>query len=293
MRITRRAFLKRTVVTTSSFGAIGVGAFYYARSVEPAWFDVTHQQLSLPRLSKAFHGYRLVQITDIHADDTFMTAERLAGLVETLNTLNADLITITGDFVTVYRPELKATLSHLSKLQAKDGVFGVLGNHDHPAGVEWIRECLQAGHVQELNDKTHTLYRGDQMLHFVGMDDLWPANFGAPVPIWTHLPLLNQLTTSLPATGAAILFVHEPDFVDVAASNKRFDLQLSGHSHGGQVRIPLRGPLVLPPLSRKYPMGLYSVGSMLLYTNRGLGMQPPLYRFNCRPEIAVMDLYAA
>ncbi len=291
MPITRRTFLKGTVATTFGFSATGAGTLYYAYNIEPTWFDITHQQFSLPRLSKAFHGYRIVHITDIHSDDTFMTAGRVAGLVETINTLKADLIAITGDFVTVYRPDLKATLSHLSKLQAKDGVFGVLGNHDHPAGVEWIRGCLQAGHVQELNNKTHTLQRGDQMLHFVGMDDLWPANYGTPAPIWTHLPLLNQLTASLPTAGVAILLVHEPDFVEVAAYNKRFDLQLSGHSHGGQVRIPFRGPLMLPPLSHKYPKGLYSVGNTLLYTNRGLGMQPPLLRFNCRPEIAVMDLY--
>lgn len=74
MPITRRAFLKGTLATTVGFGATGAGTFYYARGIEPAWFDITHQQLALPRLSKAFHGYRLVQITDIHADDTFSWA---------------------------------------------------------------------------------------------------------------------------------------------------------------------------------------------------------------------------
>ncbi len=291
MPITRRAFLKGAFATTSGLGATGIGTLCYARNIEPTWFDITHQQLYLPRLSKAFQGYRLVHITDIHADDTFMVAGRLAGLVETINTLQPDLIAITGDFVTSYRRDIKATLSHLSNLRAKDGVFGVLGNHDHPAGVEWVRDCLQAGHVQELNNKTYTLRRGDQMLHLVGMDDLWPTNHGTPAPIWTHLPLLNQLTTSLPNEGAAILLVHEPDFADVAAYNKRLDLQISGHSHGGQVRIPFYGPLILPALSHKYPKGLYSIKNMLLYTNRGLGMLPPQLRFDCRPEIAVMDLY--
>jgi uncharacterized protein len=292
MPITRRAFLKGTLATTLGLGATGAGTLYYAHNIEPTWFDITHKQFSLPHLSKAFHGYRLIHITDIHADDTFMVAGRLAGLVETINTLEPDLIAITGDFVTSYRSDIKATLSYLSNLRAKDGVFGVLGNHDHPAGVLWVRECLQAGHVQELNNKTYTLRRGDQMLHIVGMDDLWPTNIGTPASIWTHLPLLNQLTTSLPDEGAAILLVHEPDFADVAAYNKRLDLQISGHSHGGQVRIPFHGPLLLPPLSHKYPIGLYSINNMLLYTNRGLGMLPPQLRFDCRPEIAVMDLYA-
>ncbi len=291
MPITRRAFLKGTLATTFGLSATGAGTLYYARNIEPTWFDITHQQFSLPRLSKAFHGYRMVQISDIHADDTFMVAGRVAKLVETINTLGADVIVITGDFVTSYRSDLKATLAHLSNLRARDGVFGVLGNHDHPAGVEWVRTCLQAGHVQELNNKTYTLRRGSDMLHFVGLDDLWPTNYGVPPSIWTHLPLLNQLTTSLPDEGAAILLVHEPDFADVAAYNQRIDLQLSGHSHGGQVRIPFHGPLILPPLSRKYPIGLYSISNMRLYTNRGLGMLPPQFRFGCRPEIAVMDLF--
>ena len=294
--IARRSFLSScltaTFATTMGFSAVVAGTAYYAHDIEPAWFDITHQLFHLPRLSTAFHGYRLVQITDIHADDTFMTAERLAGLVRTINQLRADVIAITGDFVTKYQPGLEHTLSELSNLRARNGVLGVLGNHDHPAGVEWVRACLRAGQVQELNDKTYTIQRGNQMLHIVGLDDLWPKNRGIPLPVWTHLPLLNQLTRSLPDEGAAILLVHEPDFADVAAHNGRFDLQISGHSHGGQVRIPFYGPLILPPLSRKYPKGLYRVGNMALYTNRGLGMLAPHVRFNCRPEIAVMDLYA-
>lgn len=284
-------FLKGTAVTTVGLGAVGAGTLYYARNVEPTWFDITHQQLHLSRLAPAFHGYRVVQITDIHADNTFMTAERLAGLVHTINTLHADVIAITGDFVTDYLPGLQRTLAEFSKLQAKDGVFGVLGNHDHPAGADWVRACLRAGNVQELANTTHTIRRGDQLLHLVGLDDLWPTNRGTPVPVWTHLPLLQQLTTSLPAEGAALLLVHEPDFADVAAHDGRCGLQLSGHSHGGQVRIPLHGPIFLPPLSRKYPMGLYHIGNILAYTNRGLGMLSPHVRFDCRPEIAVMDLY--
>lgn len=296
-RLKRRSFLRGCLVTTIATplgaGALGAGAYYYARNVEPGWIDITRQQMHLARLSSAFHGYRIVQITDLHADQTFMTTERMVNIVNTVNQLQADLIVITGDFVTRYLAGLGNTLATLSNLRAKDGVFGVLGNHDHPAGVEWIRQCLQRGHVQELNNQVHTIQRGDQMLHLVGMDDLWPTNQGTPAPVWSHLPLLNQLTASLPEEGAAILLVHEPDFADVAASNKRIDLQLSGHSHGGQVCIPLHGPVFLPALSRKYPSGLYHIENMQLYTNRGLGVLELPVRFDCRPEIAVMDLSAS
>ena len=293
----RRTFLRgcltSAVVTPLGAGVLGGGTLYYARNIEPGWIDITHQQMPLPRLSSAFHGYRVVQITDLHADQSFMTTEHLANIVTMVNQLQADMIVITGDFVTIYMPGLEKTVAVLSKLRAKDGVFGVLGNHDHPAGVEWIRSCLRLGHVQEINNTVHTIQRGNQKLHFVGMDDLWPSNEGTPAPVWSHLPLLSQLTASLPDEGAAILLVHEPDFADVAASNKRIDLQLSGHSHGGQVCVPLHGPIFLPPLSRKYPSGLYHIENMLLYTNRGLGVLQAPIRFDCRPEIAVMDLSPA
>ncbi len=218
-----------------------------------------------------------------------MTAERVASVVQAVNRLNADLVVITGDFVTDYQAEHARTLAGLSELRARDGVFGVLGNHDHPAGAEWIRECLRMAGIQELNDATHTIQRGDQVLHLAGLDDLWPANKGTPASVWTHLPRLERLAASLPDEGTAILLVHEPDIADVAASTKRFDLQLSGHSHGG-VHIPFYGTLssILPPLARQYPRGLYSVEDMTLYTNRGLGT--PL-RLNNPPEIAVIDLY--
>jgi predicted MPP superfamily phosphohydrolase len=294
----RRNFLthaiKGTVAAVVGVSATSTGMYYYASNLEPSWFEVTHQQLRLPRLTKAFDGYRLVQITDIHSDYTFMTAERLSSIVQTVNTLQADLIVITGDFVTQYLPGLDGTLATLRHLRAKDGVLGVLGNHDHPAGVEWIRGILKTNQIQELDNKTHTITRGTEMLHIVGMDDLWPTNRGTPAPIWSHLSLLQQLTASLPSTGAAILLVHEPDFADVAAFNARCDLQLSGHSHGGQVCVPFYGPIkpVLPALSHNYPRGNYTIGKMMLYTNRGVGMLTPQVRFNCRPEIAVMDLYS-
>ena len=293
----RRALLtygiKSALAASVGVSAASTGTAYYASRLEPFWLEVTHQQLPLPRLTQAFEGYRLVQISDIHTDYTFMTTERLSSIVQTVNALQADLVVVTGDFVTEYLPGLEGTLAQLQQLQARDGVFGVLGNHDHPAGVEWIRGILSKNNIQELANKTHTIQRGSETLHLVGMDDLWPSNHGTPEPIWSHLPLLQQLTTSLPEQGAAILLVHEPDFGDVAAHDGRCDLQLSGHSHGGQVCLPFYGPIrpVLPALSRNYPRGLYTINNMLLYTNRGVGMLNPQVRFNCRPEIAVIDLH--
>lgn len=288
----RRSFLKASALTVAGMGVVGGGTYYYSTVIEPAWFDTTHLTLRLPRLTPAFQGYRLVQISDIHADSIFMTVDRLAGLVQMVNALQADLLVITGDFVTRYTPADKAILSELRNLQAKDGMFGVMGNHDNWADAEWVRFCLQDTNVQVLSNTTHTIRRGDEMLHIVGMDDLWPTHVDAPPPVWTHLPLLQQMTATLPEQGAALLLVHEPDFADVTAQVGRYDLSLSGHSHGGQVRLPLAGAIALPPLADKYPCGLYHVKNMLHYTNRGLGMVSPRVRLNCRPEITVFELSA-
>lgn len=256
---------------------------------DQGWFEVTYHRFRFARHAPAFDGYRVVHITDLHVDATFMTAERLRGVVEAINRLKADVVVITGDFVSVYQPDFARTLAVLGGLETRDGVFGVLGNHDHPAGAEWIRECLRAAHIQELNDRVQTIRRGEHLLHLVGLDDLWPTNQDTPASIWAHLPRVERLATSLPVEGTALLLVHEPDIADVAASTHRFDLQLSGHSHGGQVRLPFYGLLtsLLPPLARRYPRGLYQVEEMTLYTNRGLGV--PI-RLNTPPEIAVMDL---
>ncbi len=269
---------------------IGLGDARRGAAGGQAWFEITRHQFHFARHGQAFHSYRLVHISDIHVDRLFMTPERLASFVQAINRLHADIVVITGDFVQGYQPDYTRTLAGLSELRARDGVFGVLGNHDHTAGAEWVRECLRAAHIQELDDATYTIQRGDEMLHLVGLADLLRARPGAPAPIWTHLPRLERLAASLPEDGTAILLVHEPDIADVAASTQRFDLQLSGHTHGGQVHIPFYGQLasILPPLGRRYPRGLYQVEKMTLYTNRGLGT--PL-RINNPAEIAVMDFY--
>jgi uncharacterized protein len=115
-------------------------------------------------------------------------------------------------------------------------------------------------------------------LYFCGLDDLKEGK-----------PRLNRALEGLSDEGAAILLIHEPDFADESAATGRFDLQLSGHSHGGQVGLPLLRYPFLPKFSRKYPSGLYRVSDMFLYTNRGLGAHPR-FRFNCRPEITVFTL---
>ena len=128
-----------------------------------------------------------------------------------------------------------------------------------------------------------TLERGGALLHVAGLDDVWEDKHR-----------LDRVLDILPGEGGSILLAHEPDIADEVAATGRFDLQISGHSHGGQVVIPLVGPPRLPPYGQKYPLGHYRIGpeGMHLYTTRGIGMIRPYVRFNCRPEITVYTLAA-
>ena len=198
-----------------------------------------------------------------------------------VNAERPDLVAITGDFAS-YSARRLATgrlVGALRRLSAPDGVLAIFGNHDYLTDVKLIRQCIREAGLTELINEVATLRRGGSYLHVAGIDDVMEGR-----------SRLDLVLGKLPEDGAAVLLAHEPDFADVAAATGRFDLQLSGHSHGGQVRVPLLGRAVLPPFSQRYTRGLHRVGGMLVYTNRGLGTGHARLRFGCRPEITALTL---
>jgi predicted MPP superfamily phosphohydrolase len=278
-----RPFLK---IVMPAIWAVEPGMARLARQlnppiVRPGWVELKHVSLALPRLAPEFHGYRLVQISDLHTDIS-LTRAHLANVVELINRQQPDLVAITGNFVSYeVRPHLKDLIATLSQLKSRDATVAILGNHDYWTEVDLIRQALVHSGIIDLNNSVYTLRRGEARLYIAGVDDFWEDQ-----------ARLDQVLAQLPATGAAILLAHEPDFADISAATHRFDLQLSGHSHGGQVIVPFWGPLVAPPYGLKYPVGCYRVGQMWLYTNRGLGESSIRLRLNCRPEITVFTLEA-
>jgi uncharacterized protein len=164
-------------------------------------------------------------------------------------------------------------------LRARDGSVAILGNHDYLTDVKLVRRCIREGGVTELINGVRTLKRGEAALHVAGIDDVMEGR-----------SRLDLVLGQLPEDGAAILLAHEPDFADVSTATGRFDLQLSGHSHGGQVAVPFLRRLILPPFSQRYTRGLYDVRGMIQYTNRGIGFVHARLRFLCRPEITVFTL---
>ncbi len=276
-RFLRRVSRGKVAAATALLGA---GCLIYAREVETRRVEVKHMTLTLPRLAPEFDYYRLVQIGDLHLDD-WTKPERLRGIAQKVNEQQPDLVVITGDFASYSAEQLDAQrlIDALRALRTHDGCVAILGNHDYLTDVKLVRRCIHEGGVTELINDVCTLERGDAALHIAGIDDVMEGR-----------SRLDLVLEKLPGSGAAILLAHEPDFADVSAATGRFDLQLSGHSHGGQIGVPLLRRLVLPPFSQRYTRGLYEVGGMILYTNRGLGFVHLRLRFLCRPEITVFTL---
>ncbi len=251
----------------------------YVRKVEPTWIEVVQVPLTLPRLSPALEGYRIVQITDIHSDG-WMDADRITQIAQQVNDQKPDLIALTGDYVTKNAEKFAPALKSLSSLSAPDGTIAILGNHDEWTNPKLITEVLESINIKVLKNQVITLDRKGGLLNIAGLGDAWSGEDD-----------MGKVLQQLPGIGASIMLAHEPDVADRTAETKRFDLQLSGHSHGGQVSLPFM-KLVTPPMGHKYPIGQYQIGDLTQYTSRGVGTSGIRARFNCRPEITVITLHA-
>jgi hypothetical protein len=253
---------------------------FRADGFNPKAFETVTLTLNIRGLDPAFEGYRVAVIADLHLGQ-WLTPARLAGVVGMVNALAPDLIAIPGDLVSYDLERFAAPLcENLKTLKAKDGVVVSLGNHDHWAGAGKIRQVLKDAGVTDLANDAVPIRKGKAELWVSGVDS-----------VKVHADKLEKVLEKIP-TGAAsgILLVHEPDFADQAAATGKFALQLSGHSHGGQVALPFLGVPIRGNYFRKYYSGTYQVKDMVLYVNRGLGVNVVWLRWNCRPEITLITL---
>jgi hypothetical protein len=251
---------------------------------EPGGFVVETVHLSLQRLPRVFSGFRIAQISDIHMGG-WMNADRLQQVADLVIAQKPDLLVITGDFLKgrSFRDAAKQGICDLKKvlspLASSIPTFAVLGNHDYWTNPQAIRGMLRDCGITDLTNTVFVVTRDGENLYLCGVDDIRHGNVR-----------LDDVIVQLGENSAAILLVHEPDFADTSAATGKFDLQISGHTHGGQIVLPLIGPPVLPPSGRKYPSGLYKVGNMYQYTNRGVGTDTVSVRINCLPEVTVFVL---
>jgi predicted MPP superfamily phosphohydrolase len=276
---TRRQFLSRAAAAGTV--AIAGDAILFA----PNRPRIVRQDFLLPRWPERLHGFTVAVISDFHYDPYF-SVHPLHAAIPMVNGLHPDLILLTGDFVSVpvVGDERKAAFAAepcarlLRHMTAPHGLWAVMGNHDDGTDPEHVTRALQAENIQVLANQSAPIERDGARIWLAGVND-----------VLSHTADLTKTLRHVPAGEAVILLAHEPDFAD-EASQFPIDLQLSGHSHGGQVRIPLFPPLYLPELARKYVWGTYHVGPLVLYTNAGLGTVGVPMRLNCPPEITLLTL---
>lgn len=255
---------------------------WYATRIEPRWLRVTRLTLALPDLPPAFEGYRIVQLSDLHLGVRSM-GRYLRRVVAAANRERPDLAVITGDITTARRSGgLRDGAPVLAGLRAADGVWATLGNHDYYTRATKVKHALAWAGITLLRNAHSVVERDGQRLVVAGVDDM----------LW-GIPDLPATLCGAPPDAPVILLAHEPDFALVASRDPRVRLQLSGHAHGGQVRVPGLPPLMLPTYGKVYPHGTYRVGDMALYVSSGVGTGRIVVRFNCRPEIAAITLRRA
>ena len=275
MRVTRRGFLKWAGGAVLG-GAAGVG---YVTKIEPEWLSVEQQSISLPGLPAGLDGYKIVQLSDFHLYP-FTSIDLIEKTVARTNELGPDLVVLTGDYVLETAASIFDLAPELAKLNPRHGIFAVLGNHDHWTEAAVVKQGLAEQGIELLHNRGVLLNESQFLL--AGVDDLWSGT-----------PDIEGALANWREGVPTILLAHEPDFADDFLGDGRIQLQLSGHTHGGQVRVPGVGPVVLPRYGQKYHNGLYQVGSSQVYVNRGIGIIGPAVRLNCPPEITEFVLRAA
>lgn len=277
--ISRRVFLKQSARWLAGLSVIPAAGYSYSRFLEPRLIQTTKQSLSFRRLPASFDGKRIVHISDIHLDYHFGIT-RLSELLDKIQALKPDMICFTGDlYHSSVLPSESACIELLEQLKPPLGKWAVLGNHDYTAGAKDVERVLNLGGFKILNNRSELVKNDNQRIRIAGIDD---ALRGSP-----NLDLALEGENSDLFT---LFLAHEPDLADYALAYS-VDLQLSGHSHGGQIKLPFIGHVLLPDLAHKYPEGLYFLDNRLyLYTNRGIGVSAHPVRFLCRPEITVITM---
>jgi uncharacterized protein len=277
--LTRRGFLKLTGAALAAGFVTTTGVVGLANQV----YEPVIRRIAIPvrDLKPALEGFRIVQMTDFHMYP-YTTSALVRKSVALANSLNPDLTVLTGDYVWRIREGAEDLAAFLAGLNARFGVYSVLGNHDIWLDVDLVKQAFARHRLPLLVNQGIPLALGKASLYLAGLDDGWSGN-----------PDLKAAMDGALPGAPVILLYHEPDLADQVSLDPRLTLQLAGHTHGGQVRLPLRGPLILPYLGRKYDLGLYRVNAMWLYTNPGIGVISVPYRFNCPPEVTEFTLLPA
>jgi predicted MPP superfamily phosphohydrolase len=281
---TRNLLTRRNFLIASAASVPGMAL--YSNEISRHELEVIDPTFHITRLPPAFDGFRIAQISDIHLEE-FTEDYFLQYVIDRVNALAPDMVLVTGDFVS------NGPLPHSVAFDAARRCgkllatlrcplrYGILGNHDWNVDPKLVRDCMEANGLPILDNQYVRIERAGQYIYLSGLQDAAVAH-----------PDLNLALPKKP-DAPVLLMVHEPDYAQNVVANplaRGVDFILSGHTHGGQIRVPGLRPLVLPPLGKLYPEGLFHLGNSQLYVNRGIGTVGIPFRLNCPPEITLATL---
>ncbi|MEK7773008.1 MAG: metallophosphoesterase [Deltaproteobacteria bacterium] len=274
--ISRRVFLKGGLLLG---GALAAEGFIF----EPERIQVEEVKVEVRGLAPEFDSFTICQITDIH-HSPFVGLDYIRRVVETANGLKAGLIALTGDYIDDGRKYMAPVIKCLTGLKARHGVVSVLGNHDHFIGKGYSADVIKSHGIPLLENSNVIIEEGRGAVCIGGVKDYWE-----------DAPDCGAAFRGVDGSIPRILLCHHPDYCEYLPRDERIDLVLSGHTHGGQVRLPFSIAPVLPSdFGQKYSGGLVRLkGAAQVYVSRGIGVVTIPVRINCPPELTVIRLVAA
>jgi hypothetical protein len=275
--LTRREFL-RGVAAAPLLAVSAVSA--YAGLVEPYSYEVRETDIFVRDLPDAFEGFRIAQITDVH-HSRIVTIGEVRRVVEITKAAKPDLIALTGDYTTSYRRYIEPCAEALGALDAPEGVWAVLGNHDHYTDPLLTVRALKRHRISVLENTNTVIRRGGDTLQLAGIGD-WT---------WARADWARSLY-GVDKRRPTVMLSHQPVVIDLPQI-AGISLILSGHTHGGQVSLPLVGPPLRFGRDFKYVRGLYEKNGTQLYVSPGTGVIGLPLRFGVRPEISILKLRKA
>jgi len=283
--ITRREAIRRAGVGASLI--VGGGSTAYGMTFGRHDYALEEVPITLARLPRTLDGYTIAQISDIHVG-TFVGDAELRAAEAMIRRARPDLIVMTGDLIDHdlrYAPRLGELVRRLSALGARDGVVAIPGNHDYYAGIDDVLATLREAGARVLRNEGVMIPDGERAsaaeitrgFSLLGVDDLWASRYGD-----SGGPDLPRTLGFARPDQARVLLCHNPEFFETAAHE--VDLQLSGHTHGGQVTFLVRPADLF--LRHGFVMGRYQREGSQLYVNRGFGTAGPPIRIGTPPEIS-------
>lgn len=260
----------------------GYGGYFYAKQVEPRLLQINSHTIFHSAIPKSFDGFKIVQFSDTHLGFHYDLAQ-FKKLLTKIDSLKPDVIFFTGDLMDTPNQYQHAEeiIPLLKTLHAPFGKYSIYGNHDHGGyGSDIYKNIMELADFKLLlNTSSQLTLLDGSSISVIGIDD---AMLGKPN--------LELALTNVQQDQYKILLSHAPDLADIAV-NSNIQFQLSGHSHGGQIKIPFIGALITPPFAKKYHEGFYEIdNSLTLYVNRGIGTTRLPFRFLSKPEVTIFTL---